>query len=53
MTNAPAVFMNLMNRIFKKYLDKFVVVFINDIPIFENCVRNLEKREVIYKVSKM
>ena len=34
LTNAPGVFMNLMNKLFMKYLDKFVVVFIDDILIF-------------------
>jgi hypothetical protein len=34
LTNAPAYFMNLMNKVFKEYLDKFVVVFINDILIY-------------------
>jgi len=33
MTNAPAVFMDYMNKIFHLYLDKFVVVFIDDILI--------------------
>ncbi|GJX37742.1 putative reverse transcriptase domain-containing protein [Tanacetum coccineum] len=32
--NAPAVFMDLMNRVCKPYLDKFVIVFINDILIY-------------------
>jgi len=33
-TNAPAVFMDYMNRIFRPYLDRFVVVFIDDILIY-------------------
>jgi len=33
-TNAPTVFMDYMNRIFRPFLDKFVVVFINDILIY-------------------
>ncbi|KAL8123967.1 hypothetical protein AgCh_011826 [Apium graveolens] len=34
LTNAPAAFMDLMNRVFKKYLDKFIIVFIDDILIY-------------------
>jgi hypothetical protein len=34
LTNAPAYFMYLMNKVFMEYLNKFVVVFINDILIF-------------------
>jgi hypothetical protein len=34
LTNAPAYFMNLMNKVFMDYLDKFVVVFIDDILVF-------------------
>jgi hypothetical protein len=34
LTNAPTYFMYLMNKVFMEYLDKFVVVFIDDILIF-------------------
>ena len=33
-TNAPAIFMDYMNRIFYQYLDRFVVVFIDDILVY-------------------
>lgn len=34
LTNAPVVFMDLMNRVCKPYLDKFVILFIDDILIY-------------------
>jgi hypothetical protein len=33
-TNAPAYFMCLMNKVFMEYLDKFVVVFIDNILVY-------------------
>ena len=34
LTNAPAVFMDLMNRVFRPYVDRFVMVFIDDILVY-------------------
>jgi hypothetical protein len=42
LTNAPAYFMYLMNKIFMEYLDKFFVVFIDDILIYS---KNEEEHE--------
>jgi len=42
LTNAPAYFMYLMNKVFMEYLDKFVVVFIDNILAFSE---NEEERE--------
>jgi hypothetical protein len=42
LTNAPAYFMYLMNKLFMEYLDKFVVVFIDDILVYS---RDKEEHE--------
>ena len=34
LTNAPAAFMDLMNRVFRSFLDRFVIVFIDDILVY-------------------
>ena len=34
LTNAPAIFVDYMNRIFRLYLDRFAVMFIDDILIY-------------------
>ncbi|GJU97412.1 reverse transcriptase domain-containing protein [Tanacetum coccineum] len=63
LTNAPAVFMNLLNRVCRPYLEKFVIVFIDDILIYSKTqeehklhlglVLELLKKEKLYaKFSK-
>ena len=42
LTNAPTKFMCMMNKIFNKYLDKFVLVFIDDILVYS---KNKEEHE--------
>ena len=63
LTNAPATFMYLMNRVFKKYLDLFIIVLIDDILIYSRSeeehashlklvLQTLEDRQLFAKFSK-
>lgn len=47
-TNAPAIFMKLMNRVFRSYLDQFIIVFIDDILIYS---KSSEKHEEHLKIT--
>ncbi|GJZ16657.1 putative reverse transcriptase domain-containing protein [Tanacetum coccineum] len=51
LTNAPAVFMDLMNRVCKPYLDKFVIVFIDDILIYSKSKK--EHEEYLRQILKL
>jgi hypothetical protein len=54
LTNAHAYFMYLMNKVFMKYLDKFLVVFIDDILIFSKNEEEYDKhlRMVLQKLRE-
>src|SRR4051812_42288598 len=64
LTNSPAYFMNLMNKIFMDFLDKFVIVFIDDILIYSKSeeehelhlrtiLGTLREHQLFVKFSKM
>ena len=63
LTNAPVAFMDLMSRVFRPYVDQFIVVFINDILVYSKDQENhdthlwvvletLRKERLYEKLSK-
>ena len=54
LTNAPTMFMCLMNIIFSQYLDKFVLVFIDDILVYSKIEEEHEEhlRIVLWTLKK-
>ena len=63
LTNTPTAFMDLMNRVFNPYLDKFVIVFIDDILVYSKnandhalhlriVLQTLRNRQLYAKFSK-
>ena len=48
LTNAPAAFMCMMNQVFSAYLDKFVVVFIDDILVYS--IDRVEHEDYLHMV---
>jgi hypothetical protein len=44
LTNAPTYFMYLMNKVFMEYIDKFVVVFIDNILVYSRSEEEHEER---------
>jgi hypothetical protein len=47
LTNAPAYFMYLMNKVFMEYLDRFIVVFIDDNLIFSKMMEEHEEHLIL------
>ena len=53
LTNAPTAFMDLMNRVFRPYIDKFMMVFIDDILVYsKNQQEHEEHLRIVLKTLK-
>ena len=65
LTNAPAAFMDLMNQVFRPFLDRFMIVFIDNIlvylkrevkksmPCIEICTSDFEGASVVCQILEM
>ena len=53
LTNAPVAFMDLMNRVFSLYLDKFVILFIDDILVYSgNPKEHVEHLRIVLQILR-
>ena len=53
LTNAPTTFMDLMNRVFHEYLDRLVIVFIDDILIFSKSMEEHEEHwRIVFQILR-
>ena len=53
LTNAPTTFCTLMNKIFHPYLDKFVVVYLDDIVIYNNTLKeHVDHLRKVFKILR-
>ena len=53
LTNAPAAFMDLMNKVFRSYLDRFMIVFIDDILVYsKSSVEHEEHLRIVLNILR-
>ena len=48
LTNAPYIFMDIMNRVFREYLDSFIIILIDDILIYS---KTREEHEQYFRMT--
>ena len=52
-TNTPVAFMDLMNRMFRPYLDRFIIVFIDDILVYSKSKEEYEEHlRIVLEILK-
>ncbi|KAE8690692.1 cytochrome P450 78A7-like [Hibiscus syriacus] len=53
LTNAPATFCTLMNKLFQPYLDQFMVVYLDDIVVYSNSIReHVDHLKIVFKILR-